>query len=174
MAYIDYEKQIWKNSGETGAIPINATNLNHIENGLDRLSKTIGRISVAKCDSQTITLESSTITQIPLSGFNINAYSMFSISDGGIYCPVTGYTLVCGNVYFNASGGTTQAVYVYKNGAEVISQTTNARAYAALSSGMTIIPVQDGDIISMHARCNGGAGSVDGTNIATQLIAVYV
>lgn len=79
-----YTKLNWLNKGETGAIPINKDNLNHMDNGISNNDTTIGNIDELTTPVKTSLVDA--INSIVVeSGKNSNG-SYIKYSDGTMIC----------------------------------------------------------------------------------------
>lgn len=124
-------------------------------------------------DDDLLPLGTNTITKVPLRKFVANSKGAFSLSGEGIQVPKAGVVQICGSVYVKGAAGNTVSVFAYKNGVEAAS----AKAYSMIagSPGMTpvIVPVEAGDILTLHARDTAGSDCIPNAKI-THLDIVYL
>ncbi len=130
----------------------------------------------ARGSASSLSIAANTITQLTLNTWVVRNDTGFTFSGGGIKCPRAGNVMVCGNIYFNASAvsDSHKGVYIYKNGTEVISSylQLNTKGFS-MTSGVAIISVAAGDVITLNARCTV-ANTVLPNNTATMLNVAYV
>lgn len=109
----------------------------------------------ARGSASSVSLAASTVTQITLDSWQSRTDTSFTFSGGGIKCPYAGNVLISGNVYINNNDNSQRGCYIKKNGTEIITQYISGGTWAGgVSSGMTIISVAAGDVITLCARCS--------------------
>lgn len=85
-----YQKLNWLNKGETGAIPINKTNLNHMDDGIATNDEAVGELSNLNTSEKTnlvgaVNEVNSALSTIIESGSNSNG-NWIKYSDGTMMC----------------------------------------------------------------------------------------
>lgn len=135
------------------------------------------KVASARGSASSLSLTAGTITALTLDTWIVRSDAAFTFDDGGIKCPNDGNVLITGNIYFRSSTSeaSRRGVYIYKNGTEVLSQylDANASGAGAVGSGVSIIPVSAGDVITLNAR-QKTATTCAPSNNATSLVVAYV
>lgn len=155
--------------GGTGATSVDAARANLKLNHVGASACATGSISSVTFPS------AGAIVNIPLTTWIARSDTNFEISDNGIECPYDGTVLVSGSVYVTTQAGYSKGCYIYKNGGEMHSQYLYTGGSGVVTSGVMLIPVSAGDIITMRARSSSTAGSnASPNNKSTFLSVVYV
>lgn len=93
--------------------------------------------------------------KIPLSQWKVKSEDGFSFSDGGIKLPMDGVILLMASVYFEGISTTSPAnvgPYVHLNGVEVAGHLTYSQTISAVHMAPVLIPVEKGDVLTLHGR----------------------
>ena len=160
---------------ENKALPISkgrtgATTVAEAKNNLGL--KYVGSVASARGSTSSCSLAATKKTVVPLDTWIARTDNAFTFSNNGIKCPYDGVVQVSGNVYVSGGGTRTTGCYVLKNGAETVSQYFDGGA-GGVTSGMCIIPVNAGDVLTLNARMSV-AGTCAPNNPATILNVAYI
>jgi hypothetical protein len=160
---------------ENKALPISkggtgATTVAEAKNNLEL--KYTGNAVSARGSTSSCSLAATKKTVVPLDTWIARTDNAFTFSNNGIKCPYDGVIQVCGNVYISGGGTRTTGCYVLKNGSEVVSQYFDG-GVGGVTSGMCIIPVNAGDVLTLNARMSA-AGTCAPNNPATSLNVAYI
>lgn len=125
-----------------------------------------------------LSISAGVITALELDTWDVISDSSFTFKKGGIQCPCDGYVLVTGNIYYKAgsvSENCRRGVYIQKNGVEIQSQYLDfdTKSEGIVGSGVGVIEVKTGDVITLHARQSVDAVVAQGAKSA-RLIVAYI
>lgn len=116
-------------------------------------------------------------TKIVLNTFRANSNDVFTFADGGIRMPRAGTVMVWATVYFTSPTNATPQVvgpYIMKNGEEVIGQLTYSRSVTGVHVMPLMLQVEEGDVMTLYARCSDDDAVCNPSAKATYLAVQYL
>lgn len=165
-----YTKTNWQDLPSTST-PVNATNLNKMETGIEDAHKLVSNGILATITGNNVSLTSTdTLTLTLVQQEQVGNY--FSISGGGIKCSRAGWLEISAKVHFQsvASGSTVRWLQVSKNTTQVSASPTVVSGRTTLTSPPTLVSVSANDII--YLQVSGAVG--DTIRVSYPYTSIYV